>query len=128
MHTIEMDDNGDLWFFTSMHSTKVKDIKKDGVVNVTYADDDKQVFVSITGIARMMYDKTRIAKLWRPVFKTWFENGVQDPSLILINIKINHAEYWDASEYKMRNILNMFGSLFTGDPMEIVSEHNSYEL
>jgi general stress protein 26 len=128
MITTGMDEKGELWFFTSVHSVKVDDIKKGAVVNVSYADPDEQVFVSITGIARITYDRERIDELWRPVFNTWFENGREDPSLVLLNIRISHAEYWDASEYKMRNMLSAFGSLLKGDAVQVTSEHQRIDL
>jgi len=128
MLTMEMDENGELWFFTSVHSVKIDDIKKGAIVNVSFADPDEQIFVSITGIARITYDKDRIYKLWKPILKTWFEKGEEDSSLILLNIRINHAEYWDASEYKMRNMINILGSIITGDSAQITSEHKSIVL
>lgn len=128
MLSLEMDENGELWFFASVHSKIVHDINKGATVNITYSDPADQVFVSITGLARITYDKRRIDKLWKPVFRTWFEKGKEDASLILLNIKIHHAEYWDASEYKMRNMFNLVGSFITGESMQVTSEHNKIEL
>ena len=51
MTILEMDDQGDLWFFTSKKSGVFQDIEYDNRVQLLYSDEDTQKYVSIFGNA-----------------------------------------------------------------------------
>lgn len=110
--TIEFD--GELWFFTFDNTEKVTDIKKNPNVNVSYSDKGKNRFISVSGIAELTKDKTKIDELWSPVLKAWFPEGKDDPSLTLIKIKVYKAEYWDSPENTVVRLVNFVKALATG--------------
>src|SRR5262245_19673589 len=56
----DIDQNGDLWFFTGAFSNKISEIKATPRVNVSFADPQNQNYVSITGRARLVRDQARI--------------------------------------------------------------------
>lgn len=62
----EIDQNGDMWFFTGAFSNKVSEIKDTPRVNVSFADPQNQNYVSVTGRARLVRDRKKIDELWRP--------------------------------------------------------------
>src|SRR3954470_2266389 len=49
--------DGVLWFFTSANEPKVREIQSDAHVNVSYADPDKNNYVSLSGRATLVRDK-----------------------------------------------------------------------
>jgi len=57
-------EEGVLWFFTGKDSPKIEDIKKDAEVNVSYADPNNQVYVSVSGLAQTFRDPTKVRELW----------------------------------------------------------------
>ena len=51
----EADENGDLWFFTKLHSPKTAEISKDNQINLAYSDPSSQTYVSIAGKAEIVH-------------------------------------------------------------------------
>lgn len=87
--------DGDLWFATGIDSDKVREISADDRVNVAYTSSDSNTFVSVSGRASIVQDRTRIDALWSPAMKLFFPQGKDDPNLCLIRVKAETAEYWD---------------------------------
>jgi general stress protein 26 len=87
--------DGDLWFFTSAASHKAAEIKAHPKVNVSYASQDRNTYVSVSGTATVRRDRGRIDALWSDVLKVYFPNGKDDPDVTLIRVKVETAEYWD---------------------------------
>ena len=87
--------DGDLWFFTSAASHKAAEIKAHPKVNVSYASQDRNTYVSVSGTATVRRDRSKIDALWSDVLKVYFPNGKDDPDVTLIRVKVETAEYWD---------------------------------
>ncbi|HEY2400846.1 MAG TPA: pyridoxamine 5'-phosphate oxidase family protein, partial [Steroidobacteraceae bacterium] len=73
--TLLMDSAGKLWFFTAMSSGKVGEIDQHRKVNLSYANLDKQDYVSISGHARLFRDPEKAKELWTPWVEPWFPDG-----------------------------------------------------
>ncbi|MGI8772637.1 MAG: pyridoxamine 5'-phosphate oxidase family protein [Acidobacteriaceae bacterium] len=87
---------GDLWFLTRRHSDKVEEIRHDAHVNLTYTDVKNSSFVSVSGRAEIGKDRAKIEELWNPMYKAWFPEGVNDPEIRVLQVRVHGAEYWDA--------------------------------
>jgi general stress protein 26 len=96
LSTLKMDAQAQLWFFTSMSSPKMDEIREDVRVGVNYARPDKQDYVSISGTAEVTRDQDKMKEMWTPWIKPWFPRGLDDPDLVLLKVSIDEAEYWDA--------------------------------
>lgn len=96
MGTQDTDFDGQLWFFTQEHSGKVHSIENEQHVNVSYADKDKNLWVSIAGRANLVKDKEKIRELWSPALKAWFPKGLEDPELSLLCVDVESAQIWDS--------------------------------
>jgi len=114
MATQQMETDGDLWFFTSASSHKVDEVTNSPKVNVSFADPDKQRYVSVTGVAQMVRDREKIDELWRPQFKIWFPKGKDDPEIALLRVSLEKAEYWDSPGSTIAYALSFASSLVTG--------------
>lgn len=122
----DIDENGELWFFTGAFSHKVTEIKDSPRVNVSFADPLNQNYVSITGRARLIRDREKIDELWRPEFRTWFPEGKDDPNLALLRIKVQKAEYWDSPASSVSFVLDFVSALVTGEEPD-AGEHKQIE-
>jgi general stress protein 26 len=58
--------DGYLWFVTKSASETVKEIRKHPKLNVSYAAADGSRYVSVSGTARVVKNKKKLAELWRP--------------------------------------------------------------
>ena len=114
MSTQEMDENGDLWFFTSDQTHKVDEIEADSRVNVGYSKPNDNTYVSVSGRASISKDKQKIEELWNPVLKAWFPKGLDDPNLALLKVSVEEAEYWDSPNSTIVQLAGFVKALVTG--------------
>ena len=110
----DIDDDGDIWFFTNATSHKVSEITKLPKVNVSFADTDNQRYISVSGTAQIVRDRAKIDELWRPEFKIWFPEGKDDPEIALLRVDLEKAEYWDSPSSTIGYALSFVSSLVTG--------------
>lgn len=96
MTTQQTEFDGDLWFFTPEPSGKTDEIAREQQVNVSYALPDKHRYVSVSGRARLVNDRAKMKELWSPAYKVFFPGGLDDPSLRLLKVEVDKAEYWDS--------------------------------
>jgi general stress protein 26 len=120
--TLQMDPEGKLWFFTAMSSAKVGEIDQHRHVNLSYANPEKQEFVSICGSARLLRDREKMHALWSLWVKPWFSQGVDDPDLGLLEVSVDQAEYWDAPASRMQRLLGLAQAMTTGNTDQL-GEH-----
>ncbi|WP_028080754.1 pyridoxamine 5'-phosphate oxidase family protein [Solimonas soli] len=93
--TIKVDGgDGDLWFFTAKDSPKVAQIQREQHVNLAYASPRRQTYVSVSGVATLTQDESRIDQLWSPAYRPWFPHGRHDPQLALLRVRVTSAQYW----------------------------------
>lgn len=116
MATQQTEFDGDLWFFTSADTAKVDEIKQDRHVNVSYADPEKQKYVSVSGKAELVRDREKIEELWNPILKAWFPEGLDDPNLALLKVNVEQAEYWNSPSSAVVRLVGFAKALVTGEP------------
>lgn len=114
MAAIEVDGNGNVWFFANKQSSKVADIRKDTNVHLVFAHTTKDSYLDLRGRASIEEDKKSIEEKWNPIVKAWFPEGKNDPQLCLIKVKTDEAHYWDTDTTKMVEMLKIVASVVTG--------------
>jgi general stress protein 26 len=97
MQLVQDDYDGTLYFYTKAHSGKTEEIKKDHDVCITFADTDKQNYISLTGIANLTHDQNLIDKYWNSVIAAWFPEGKDSDEVAMLAVKINKGEHWDGT-------------------------------
>lgn len=114
MATIEVEDNGTLWFFTDVRSIKVEEINTQREVHLVYAHPGKESYLDVWGSATVVTDRQQVVDKWSPVVKAWFPDGVSDPNLGLLKVQPIEAYYWESETGKMVKFLKMAASVVTG--------------
>jgi general stress protein 26 len=122
-----LDAQGLLYFFVSRATELGQRVQADGNVCINYGDPHKDTWVSITGTARVNSDRAAKEKLFNALLKSWFPGGVDDPNLELVEVKIEHAEYWDIHESKMTQLFKMATAAVTGTP-PTMGEHKEVNM
>src|SRR5690349_11428079 len=56
--------NGQLWFFVRASSHKADEIAADPHVNLAYAAPDRNTYVSVSGRAKLVDSRAKVAELW----------------------------------------------------------------
>ena len=105
LQTLQVDDDGAIWFFTSAASSKVDDVGCDARVNLAYAAPARKAFVAVTGTAQLVVDRAKIAELWKPAQTIFFPLGRDDPTLVLLKVTPDTARWWDGRESMLGRLL-----------------------
>ncbi|MBS1816036.1 MAG: pyridoxamine 5'-phosphate oxidase family protein [Acidobacteria bacterium] len=89
--------DGTLYFLTRIDSRKVDEIRDDQYVLLNYADTSNAKYIAVQGRATVSRDKAKIHEFWHDAFKAFFSEGEDDPSIALLSVKVEGAEYWEAN-------------------------------
>lgn len=96
MYVQQVDEKGDLWFFSSTKSIVVEQIRENSNVLITFADASKNKFLSAQATASEVFDRARMKELWTPFLKNWYKDGIDTPDIVLLKLEMQHVEYWDS--------------------------------
>lgn len=124
----DVDENGDLWFFTSSNSHKASEIQRTPNVNVSFIDTRKQQYVSVSGIAELVLDRQKIKELWKPVLKAWFPDGPEQADIALLKVQLKKAEYWDGPSSTIAQAVSFVSAIVTGKQVELGENKKLYNL
>jgi len=91
----QVDDQGNLWFLSANDSHKNREIPQSPIVQLFFQGSAHSDFLTLSGRATIIADKTKIKQLWEPLFKTWFTEGVDDPRITVIKVTPDQGYYWD---------------------------------
>ena len=114
MGTADIDEEGNIWFFTNEYSPKVSEISVENTVSLTYSDPKDHTYLSIVAEASLVDDKAKMKELWNPFVEAFFPKGLDDPKLTLLKVEPTDAEYWDSNSSSMVVLFNMFKAVVTG--------------
>jgi len=114
MSTQQVDDQGNVWFLSSIKSNKNSEIEQNNAVQLFYANPSSYEFVSLLGTATILTDREKIYEMWTPFAKAWFKDGKDDADISLIKVSPQSAYYWDTKNNKMISMLQMLASIVTG--------------
>lgn len=115
MSTQKVDDQGNIWFLSSIKSGKNSEIEQDNAVQLLYSNPSGYEFVSLSGTATISTDREKIYELWTPFAKAWFKDGKDDADISLIKVTPDSAYYWDTKNNKVISMLQMLASIVTGN-------------
>ena len=116
MATVDVEDDGTLWFFTDIRSIKVEEVATDHQVHLTYAHPGKESYMDVKGVSSIVTDRDLMRAKWSPVVRSYFPNGVDDPNLALMKVIPQSVYYWENETGKMVQFLKMAVAAVTSKP------------
>lgn len=105
----QVDDEGHLWFLSAKDSHKNLEIAEHSKVDLFFQGSKHSEFLHLTGRASLSSNRAKIKELWKPLMKTWFTEGMDDPRISVIEVTPSEGYYWD----------NKHGDLVAGLKMAI---------
>jgi general stress protein 26 len=124
----EVEFDGDLWFFCYDDSDVAREISAHPQVNVSFSDQKQSAWTSLSGEAVLVHDRAKAEELWSAPLKAWFPDGLDTPTLALIKVHAESAEYWDAPSSKVVRLIGAARAAITGDPDEFPTENEEVRL
>lgn len=115
MFTSNVDEEGNVWFFTNEFSEKINEVSKDNLVHLIYSHPVKNIYVDVKGTCSVIIDKKKMEELWDPALKSWFPQGLEDSKICLVKVATETAHFWNHSFSKMGLLFGMIRSITKGD-------------
>ncbi|MEH1102420.1 pyridoxamine 5'-phosphate oxidase family protein [Micromonospora sp. CPCC 205561] len=119
----EAEFDGDLWFFAYADSAKVRQVRVNPEVNVSFSDTRHNSWVSLSGTAREDFQRAKAEDLWNPLLKAWFPDGLETPGITLVRVHASSAEYWDSPSSTVVNLFGYAKAAVTGKPPRAGENH-----
>ena len=115
MSVLQIDDQGNFWFFSSVDSHKNSEISQDQAVQLLFQGSKYSDFLSIYGTATITKDRAKIEELWKPMAKVWFTEGKDDPRITVIKVTPTDGYYWDTKNGAAVAMVKRIAGMITGE-------------
>jgi general stress protein 26 len=89
--------DGDTWFFAYRDSALAQEIETDPRVNLTYAANDRGVWLAMEAEASVVDHDDEKRERWFDDLDRWFPDGPEDPKVILIRAGATRIRSWGAA-------------------------------
>jgi len=114
----KVDDEGALWFLSSVDSHKNDELEHNAAVVLLFQGSPHSDFLQLNGRATVSRDREKIKELWEPVIKTWFTGGVDDRRITVIKVTPEDGYYWDNKHGNFVAGVKMLLGAATGKTMD----------
>jgi general stress protein 26 len=126
VQTLQVEDDGTLWFFTDWSSPKVQELDRDTRVSVGFADPSRNTYVALSGLGTLLKDATKARALWSAEQRAFYPEGPDDPRLALLRVALHKAEYWIAPG-RASYLIAAARAGATGEPVSVLGENRKFE-
>lgn len=107
-----VNDEADVWFFVSLTGDQADILRQNAHVNI--AVDETGSWLSVSGQAEFVDDAALVDELWNDQAAGWFEGGKTDPSLGLLKVSTDSAQFWGTPGGKVAALAQIVRSRLTG--------------
>jgi general stress protein 26 len=108
-------DRPPIWFFTSRDNEIVQQLGGGGNRAIAiFASKDHGLFATVHGCLTAQNDRAVIDRLWNTYVAAWYEDGKDDPKLVLLRLDAERAQIWENATTLFAGIKLLFGA----DPKE----------
>jgi general stress protein 26 len=111
--------DGTVWFLTQAGSVKLEEIADDSHVSLIYADSATSKYLTVKGFASVSRDRAKIHELWNGMYKAWFPEGEDDPSIRVLRVDVTEAEFWEASSSRLVRGVKYLAAAVTGGKVDV---------
>lgn len=124
MEVKTVDNDGGIWFLSSLSSDHYSNIVMDKRVQLLFSHPGKMQFLSLYGNAFIYTNRPLLEELYTANEDQWFE-GVDDVELIGIKVEPSSSFYWDKKQNKFVEFLkNLFSSDSSDEDNETMGRMN----
>ena len=113
----EVTDDGDVWFFIDTTSDQATHIRAEKRVNLAFSDGS--TWLSVAGHGEVRTDPAKVQELWNPMVESWFPDGPDSPSVGLLLVGSDTAEYWDTPGGRISSALAFAKARITGSRPDV---------
>lgn len=103
------DAHGPIWFFTSRDNGVVQKLDQNNRAIATFVSKGHDLFATVHGSLSTTTDRAVIDRLWNPYAAAWYEDGKDDPKLVLLRFDAEQAEIWEDGSSLVAGVKALFG-------------------
>jgi general stress protein 26 len=111
------EDEGVIWFLTDRDSAKVDEVIANSSVALVVVDTGANLYMSVTGTCEIIDNSEKIAELWGPADKLFFD-GPDDPRIVLLCVTPSEGQTWSGPSGPVAAVKMAF-SLLTGKKPDV---------
>lgn len=123
----QLDEDGNLWFFTLSTSHLLDDVRHTPTVSVTFASPAQNSYIAATAVAYEAFDRSKMEELWDPSLRVWFREGLDTQDITLLKLDLQEVEFWDGPGMQVSKIVNFMKSV-VGDDKPLTGRHEKVDL
>ncbi len=120
-------EDGRVWMFTAVDGDIARDIERGADVHLVYANQQRELFVSLNGSARLVLDPQKAREFWSPLAGAWYPAGPDDTHLALVRIDVHRGDYWDMKDAKLVRFFKLAAAAATGVQADDIATHRRFE-
>lgn len=119
MQVQQVDDAGDLWFFSSGDSEHNAHIQADPSTQLFFTNNSDYEYLVVSGTTAVVQDRAKTEELWDTSVEAWFPDGKDDPKITLLRLTPTDAHYWGTKNGKMISLIQMLGAAIRGKQPDV---------
>lgn len=112
-------DEDAIYFLTDLRSHKDDEIEINENVCLCFTGSGSHSYVSVSGTANLLDDRLRVAELWSPAARAFWESK-DDPNIRILKVRPSLAEFWD-SPGKIVTTVKMAAAAISGSRPDLGS-------
>ena len=131
MATQKRAEGADLWFVTLEDTQKLRDLAADPHVNLAYYKDRTREWISVSGLASIRRDRSKIHELYAPDWKVWFpkegnprHGTADDPRMVLVGVDVHAAVFLEVNKPQPVVLFEVVKGWLTGSTPDIGETHH----
>lgn len=98
MTLLELDADGALWFLCEHAPDDDAARAHYQRINLSFSDEVRSVFVSITGQGELLHDRARVRALWNERARRFFPEGPDSERLAALKVVPIRSAYWESPD------------------------------
>lgn len=114
----DVDASGRIRFLSASDSHLNAQIGADARVQLMMQGSSHSDLMTIYGEAQISRDRAAIDELWKPIYKTWFTEGKDDPRITLVSVAPLDGYYWDTKHNRVVVMAKMLVGAVTGKTLD----------
>lgn len=113
-HNLEPED-GSIWFLTAKGTAMAQAAAAGAQTRYIVCNDSQSIYASIDGTLAQSHDRKKLDEVWSVMASAWYEEGKDDPDLLLVRMKPTAAEVWLGPESGMKFLFSVAKAKITGE-------------
>lgn len=93
----QIDEDKTIYFFAARSEHLFQGIGQASRAIATFASKGHDLFANIHGSLAIDDNPAKIDRFWNPLIASWYEQGRDDPDLVLLRFDTESAEIWEAT-------------------------------